>query len=59
MITLREAAKFSGLSESHLRNLCRSKKIQAIKRGRDWFTTREAVAGYLTDFEARKRGPRR
>ncbi len=59
LITLREAAEISGLSHSHLRNLARSGKLKAKKLGTDWTTTREAVAGYLKDFEARKRGPRK
>ena len=58
LITLREAAAISGLSHSHLRNLSRTGKLESVKRGRDWFTTRKAVASYLADFEARKRGPR-
>jgi len=59
LITLREAAEFSGLDDSHLRRLCRSGKLKAFKKARDWFTTRVAVAEYLKDFEARRKGPRK
>lgn len=56
LISLAEAAELSGLSHSHLRLLVRQKKIWAIKKGRDWLTTEEAVKTYLvTD---RKPGPK-
>ncbi|MBI2624584.1 hypothetical protein HYW67_03805 [Candidatus Parcubacteria bacterium] len=40
-ITLREAAVQTGLSQGHLNFLVRSKKLQAQKIGRNWFTTTE------------------
>ena len=57
LITLIEAAAYSGLSTSHLALLCRTGKIEAAKRGRDWFTTREAVSAYLADPEKRSKRP--
>jgi len=56
-ITLIEAAAYSGLSASHLALLCRTGKVRAVKKGRDWFTTRKAVAEYLADAEKRSRNP--
>jgi len=47
LITLQEAAKFSGLSYSHLRYLARNKEIWAERLGHNWFTTEQAVREYL------------
>jgi hypothetical protein len=57
LITLKEAAASSGLSTSHLALLCRTNKIAAVKKGRDWLTTRNAVADYLADEEKRSFNP--
>ena len=46
LITLREAAKLSGLSHSHLRLLVRKGEIWGKKMGRDWFTSAQAVKEY-------------
>jgi len=46
LITLEEAAKLSGLSASHLRRLSRQGEILAMKVGRDWLTTEQAVREY-------------
>lgn len=59
LITLTEAAALSGLSASHLALLCRTGKVKAVKKGRDWLTTRQAVAHYLADEEKRSRNPRK
>ena len=48
LITLAEASRMSGLSHSHLRLLVRTGRIWGVKMGRDWLTTREAVAAYLS-----------
>jgi hypothetical protein len=47
LITLKKAAKLSGLSASHLRLLVRQEQIWGTKIGRDWFTTEQAVREYL------------
>ena len=47
LISLKEAAKQSGMSNSHLRLLARTKEMWAIKMGRTWFTTEQAVQAYL------------
>ena len=47
LITLQEAAKFSGLSYSHVSYLARNGDIWAKKLGRDWFTTEMAVKEYM------------
>ena len=43
LVSLAEAAEISGLSQGHLRLLAKQEKIWAVKIGRNWVTTREAV----------------
>ena len=43
LITLQEAAKFSGLSYSHISYLARNGDIWAKKLGRDWFASEMAA----------------
>jgi hypothetical protein len=57
LISLKEAAVLSGLSHSHLQLLARTGRLAARRLGRDWFTTPEAVAAYLTDPEKRSQDP--
>lgn len=57
LITLSEAAVSSGLSTSHLALLCRTGRIQAVKKGRDWLTSHRAVAVYVVDKDKRSRRP--
>ena len=56
LISLRQAAEFSGLSQTHLRLLVRNNKIWGIKIDTLWLTTREAVDTYLE--QERKTGPK-
>ena len=56
LISLKMAAKLSGLSASHLRLLLRQKEIRGTKMGRDWFTTEQAVREYLS--REHKPGPK-
>lgn len=56
-LSLREAAALSGLSASHLRLLARTGRLEARKVGRDWLTTRAAVAAYVADERLRARDP--
>jgi len=58
LISLKEAAARSGLSQSHLQLLARKGRLAAKRMGRDWFTTPEALAAYVTNAELRKKGPR-
>jgi hypothetical protein len=44
------------LSPSHLRTLVRTGRVQGVKLGRNWFTTRAAVDAYLA--QERKTGPK-
>jgi excisionase family DNA binding protein len=53
LISLKEAAKMSGLSQAHLRRLAGQGELKAQKVGRDWVTTERAVREYL----ARNRRP--
>ena len=55
LITLKEAAEYSGLSYSHLRHVARRGRLEAQKMGMQWFTTREAVGRYIASREKRGR----
>jgi excisionase family DNA binding protein len=57
LISLSEAAAKSGLSAGHLRHLVSSGTIRGRKIGRNWVTTREAVADYLRDSFKRSKNP--
>jgi hypothetical protein len=46
LLTLSEAAKVAGFTPEYLNMLARKKKLQAMKIGRNWFTTRN----WLNDF---------
>jgi hypothetical protein len=56
LISLQEAAEFSGLSAGHLRLLVRRGDVWGIKIGRNWVTTAQAVEEYLN--QDRKPGPK-
>ena len=47
LISLAEAAEFSGLSAGHLRLLVSQEKLWGTKIGRNWVTTEKAVRDYL------------
>jgi len=57
LISLSEAAAISGLSLKHLGLLARQGKLRARKIGRNWVTTKKAVAEYLRDSEKRSQDP--
>lgn len=57
LISLKEAAALSGLSAAHLRRLAEKRILKARKIGRNWITTREAVAEYLRNPESRSKDP--
>ena len=44
---LREAAELTPYSQDYLSLLARTGKLEAIKRGRNWVTTRQALERYL------------
>ncbi len=46
-IPLREAAEGTPYSPSYLSLLARKGRLEAIKRGRNWYTTRKAVMRYV------------
>jgi len=56
LISLREAAKLSGLSQDHLRRLAGQGELWAKKIGRNWVTTEQAIHEYLATN--RKPGPK-
>ncbi|MEW5989459.1 MAG: Fic family protein [Chloroflexota bacterium] len=50
-IPLREAAAGTPYSQEYLSLLARRGRLEAIKRGRLWYTTRQAVAAYLNSVQ--------
>ncbi len=57
LISLAEAAAMSGLSLKHLGLLARQGRLKARKIGRNWVTTKQAVADYVRDSGMRSRDP--
>ena len=57
LISLSEAAAIAKLHPDHLRKLAQRGHLRARKVGRNWATTREAVAEYLGDAERRSKNP--
>jgi excisionase family DNA binding protein len=47
LITLKEAADYSGLSYDYLAQIARRGRLQAWKLGMQWFTTREHADEYI------------
>ena len=47
LLQLKAAAVLAKLSESHLRNLLSSGRVEGVKLGTTWFTTKTAVDAYL------------
>jgi hypothetical protein len=47
VISLNQAAKFSGYTQDYLGFLVRKGELKGIKKGRAWFTTEEEVKNYL------------
>ena len=47
LISLSEAAEFSGLSVSFIRRLVGDGRIWGMKIGRNWITTEDAIKKYL------------
>ena len=56
LISLRQAAEFSGLSQAHLRLLVRNKTIWGMKIDTMWLTTKQVVLKYIE--QDRKTGPK-
>jgi len=56
LISLAEAAEISGFAQPHLSLLARRGKLWAVKIGRNWLTTREAVKEYMA--QDRRPGPK-
>lgn len=57
LISLNEAAALSGLSGAQLRLLAKKGRLRAFKIGKNWVTTPEAVAEYLSDANLRSKDP--
>lgn len=57
LLSLKEAAARFGVSRSHLQLVAQTGKLEAIRLGREWFTTAAAVEAYLAIGELRSRNP--
>jgi Fic family protein len=55
-IPLREAARGAPYSQEYLSLLARKGRLEAVKRGRVWHTTRRAVAAYRRSVREREEG---
>jgi excisionase family DNA binding protein len=53
LITLKEAAEYSGLSYAYLRRIARTGRLKARKVGMQWLTTRDAVDRYIASRQQR------
>ena len=53
LITLKEAAEYSGLSHDYLIKLANRGRLKAQRYGRFWLTTRQAVDEYLASRQKR------
>jgi hypothetical protein len=54
VISLNQAAKFSGYSQDYLGYLIRRGEIKATKVGKSWFTTEREIKNYLFKQKIRK-----
>jgi Fic family protein len=52
-LPLREATTGTPYSQEYLSLLARTGRLEAIKRGRDWYTTRAAIRRYIDSLEQR------
>jgi excisionase family DNA binding protein len=58
-LSLAEAAKLTPYSAEYLSLLARKGLIAAVKIGKDWHVTQEALNKYMALLKSRKRGRRR
>ncbi len=49
LISISDVARYTPYTPDFIRQLARSQKISAVKIGRDWLTTRDAVRTYISD----------
>ena len=59
LISIKEAARFCGLSERHIRLLLKQGKIKGKKLGHDWVTTKEYVGEYINTNRKPGRKPKK
>ena len=55
LVTLKEAAAYSGFAYGYLLQLARRGRLKARKLGMQWFTTREDVDEYIASRQKRGR----
>jgi excisionase family DNA binding protein len=55
LITLKEAAEYSGFAYGYLLQLARRGRLKARKLGMQWFTTRKDIEDYIASRQKRGR----
>jgi hypothetical protein len=55
VISLNQAAQFSGYTQDYLGYLIRTGEMKGTKKGRTWFTTEEEVKNYLFKKKVRSK----
>jgi excisionase family DNA binding protein len=50
MLTTGEASALTGLHPTQLTKLCRTGKIESVRRGREWFIRRNALVAYMQQW---------
>jgi excisionase family DNA binding protein len=53
LITLKEAAEYSGFNRAYLAQLAKKGRLKATKYGNVWLTTKEAVDEYIQSRKKR------
>ena len=53
LVSISDAAIITSYSPDFIRMLARGGKLQAVKIGRDWMTTRDAILDYLRKQQKR------
>ncbi|MDW8069391.1 MAG: helix-turn-helix domain-containing protein [Anaerolineae bacterium] len=51
-ITTKEAARLAGYTAVYIRRLIRTKRVNAVKRGRDWLIDRVSLLAYKARMDA-------
>ena len=56
LISVTEASEISGFTPAYIRRLIRQNRIEGVRIGRNWLTTRRAIQEYLST--ERRPGPK-
>ncbi len=59
LISVVEAADLAKMTPSYIRRMLRTGRIEGVKMGTDWFTTREAIQDFLASDRKMGRPPKK